>query len=954
MIKNRSPRFLTWISTIKRFVLNGAFVCLLLSGFSVLAEQASVDPVKAELAQLNVKKAKRDVINATEIFTFVFLGGQLEQALLQLAQQTNMQLVMRSVSSKASLTPLTLTAPLSDILTTLLTDSGFEYQLLFDEQVILISLKAAVLQPNDALSTHGEQILENDAWEHILITAQGSQHRSILASSTSVTYLNRDKLAKLSRESTAEILQQVPGFWVEGSGGETNNNVAPRGLRGGEGFRFISLMMDGLPVVYDGVWPDFFLRQDLMTAGVETIRGGNSAILTVNGPAAVVNFISEKGSDVSKNQWRFSQGVDHDFTRIDALSSGAITDNWYYALGGFYRFNDGVRSPGYIADKGGQVTLNLTKRFTQGEANFSLKHLNDTTTFFPPIAMTNAEEPQAISGINANYGTLLSSDFNQLHFKTPEGIVVRDIDDGQKTKMTRFDMNLQWDISDIVHLNNKFSVADMANTMYAMMNLGNDTILNATEQLNSPFVQNFINKTQAEHPNKIIKAAYSYSHDQSIVNAPEHLNGNGLVTFAYPLYSHYQQQQWLNHLNADIELEHWRLSFGHILALNSFDSLPLDKWQGEILTEVKHQPKRLDIVALDQESQIIETYSENGFTSYAGPGYLDGDGRVLSHSLYGNIEWQPLDKLIVDLGIRLEHLSLQSSASTDKIYDLDDSQFQAVYKSDYTFTKKESFTELAWSVGGNYQLTKQSALFFHFASGFEMPKLITFGNEIGWGDYLDSIPAEVGFGEPVTLNFAEGGLRMADNNWRMTATLFETRFNPLAFTVFRGLYDNQESLFIDTNTRGVEFEFDINLTDRFHLSGLGVWQKAIFSGIPNALKESTYNGNQITRTPELQLRLMPSYQFDNSEVFMTLAYIGKRYSDIANRFALPAYTVVDLGISTALTDNIKLALLAKNITNTVGITEGNPRDGIAYSDNANFYTRAIFGRSMVFNIELSF
>ena len=59
------------------------------------------------------------------------------------------------------------------------------------------------------------------------------------------------------------MLKNVTGFWVEDSGGETNNNVSPRGLRGGEGFRFISLMEDGLPITYDGIWGDFFLRPDL-------------------------------------------------------------------------------------------------------------------------------------------------------------------------------------------------------------------------------------------------------------------------------------------------------------------------------------------------------------------------------------------------------------------------------------------------------------------------------------------------------------------------------------------------------------------------------------------------------------------------------------------------------------------------------------------------------------------
>jgi outer membrane receptor for monomeric catechols len=451
-----------------------------------------------------------------------------------------------------------------------------------------------------------------------------------------------------------------------------------------------------------------------------------------------------------------------------------------------------------------------------------------------------------------------------------------------------------------------------------------------------------------------VKAAYSYSHDQSLIRNPEQLNDNGLVTSAYPLYSYYQQNQWINHFSANLDLNDIQVSLGHLFAYNDFGSLPLDKWQGEILTEVKHQPNRLDIVALDEQDNIVATYTEQGFTSYAGPGYLDGVGKAASNSLYAYLEWQPITPLLLDFGIRWEHLSLNSTASTDSIYTLPDSQFNAVYSSGYSFYKSETFDELAWSLGGNYQLSANTALFFHFASGFEMPKLINFGNEIGWGDYQESIPADVGFGKPVELTFAEGGIRFADKNWRVTATLFETRFNPLPFTVFRGIYDRQQNIFIDTQTHGIEFEFNANVTERLSISGLGVWQKAVLSGIPDDVSERIYNGNQITRTPQLQFNISSRYTLGKSTVFLTYAYVGKRYSDIANNFALPAYSVFDLGLNYQISDDIHFTVQGKNITNTIGLTEGNPRNALAHSGNTNFYARAIFGRSVLASIEVEF
>jgi len=921
MIYTRLSYIFTWNSTIKAILLNSA---LLFSVFSFPTSFAQ---------QIN----------------FELVAGPLNNVLLSIAQQANMQLVMRAnidnPHAHINIDEIKQKSSLDVLLSTVLKPTKFHYQILPDKQVILITPKPLT---TDTSRKPSEQM---NAWEHILITGQGSHSRNLLSSSTSVTYLDSTDLQQLSNENTAELLQQVPGFWVEGSGGETNNNVAPRGLRGGEGFRFISLMEDGIPIVYDGIWPDFFLRQDMMTQGIETIRGGSSGIFTFNGPAAIVNFVSQKGSTETVNRLKLSKGLDYQFTRLDGLASGAINEQWYYALGGFYRTSDGVREPGYNADKGGQFKINLTGRFNQTEVNLSYRYLNDKTSFFSPIPMTNAQSPQSINNVNANYATLLSNDFNQLTFKSPAGNFQRDIKDGQQSQLHRFSATLDWDISERILLKNKLSFADMKNTMYAMMNLGNDTLFDATTRLSFTDITNFITENQTQGA---VKAAYTYSHNQALINNPSQLNSNGLVTYAYPLYSHYQQSQWINHFSANFDLNSVQVSVGHLFAHNDFASLPLDKWQGEILIEVKNQPKRLDIVALDDQDNIVASYSEQGFTFYAGPGYLDGEGQALSNSLYTYIEWQPISPLILDFGLRWEHLSLQSTASTDALYSLPDSNFSAVYSSGNSFYKSDSYDEYAWSIGGNYQLSSHSALFFHLSHGFEMPKLINFGNEIGWGDYQESIPTDAGFGKPVELTFAEGGLRIADKSWHMTATLFETRFNPLPFTIFRGIYDSQQNIFIDTQTRGIEFEFNANITERLSINSLGVWQKAVLSGIPADANESIYNGNQITRTPELQLRISPRYYLDDITLSLTYAYVGQRYSDIANNFELPAYSVLDLGVTYQVSKIFTLSLQGKNVTNSIGLTEGNPRNAIAHSDSTNFYARAIFGRSVLVSAELNF
>ncbi|WP_223229980.1 hypothetical protein [Pseudoalteromonas piscicida] len=97
---------------------------------------------------------------------------------------------------------------------------------------------------------------------------------------------------------------------------------------------------------------DFFLRPDLTHQAIEAVRGGSSGIFTVNGPAAMVNYIGRRGSENPFNLVKVSQELSYDYTRFDGVFSGALNDEWFYTVGGFYRTSDGIREPGYQSDLG--------------------------------------------------------------------------------------------------------------------------------------------------------------------------------------------------------------------------------------------------------------------------------------------------------------------------------------------------------------------------------------------------------------------------------------------------------------------------------------------------------------------------------------------------------------------------------------------------------------------------
>jgi outer membrane receptor protein involved in Fe transport len=75
--------------------------------------------------------------------------------------------------------------------------------------------------------------------------------------------------------------------------------------------------------------------------------------------------------------------------------------------------------------------------------------------------------------------------------------------------------------------------------------------------------------------------------------------------------------------------------------------------------------------------------------------------------------------------------------------------------------------------------------------------------------------------------------------------------------------------------------------------------------------------------------------------------VGLRYSDIANQQVLPAYYTLDAGFVAQLGKNFELRLQGSNLTNQIGLTEGNARIALGAGSgiSSNFeMARPIFGR----------
>ena len=136
---------------------------------------------------------------------------------------------------------------------------------------------------------------------------------SKIESSVAITTLSEMDIRRIEPQSTADLLSNVPGFYVESSGGQVGGNLFARGLPADGSFRYVSLMEDGMPV-YDEtelyfVNADIFVRIDENIERVEAVRGGNSALFGHNNPGGVINFISKTGGPVRAASLRATGGT---------------------------------------------------------------------------------------------------------------------------------------------------------------------------------------------------------------------------------------------------------------------------------------------------------------------------------------------------------------------------------------------------------------------------------------------------------------------------------------------------------------------------------------------------------------------------------------------------------------------------------------------------------------------
>jgi TonB dependent receptor len=114
---------------------------------------------------------------------------------------------------------------------------------------------------------------------------------------------------------------------------------------------------------------------------------------------------------------------------------------------------------------------------------------------------------------------------------------------------------------------------------------------------------------------------------------------------------------------------------------------------------------------------------------------------------------------------------------------------------------------------------------------------------------------------------------------------------------------------------------------------------------------SPITGEPIQRQPKLQFRVTPSYTWaptwGDMTPYVTYEHVGQRYEDLSGLQPLGAYYTLGAGLVTNYGRNWQFRLQGTNLTNQIGLTEGNARKfGAAAGVGGVLLARSIEGREV--------
>jgi outer membrane receptor protein involved in Fe transport len=768
---------------------------------------------------------------------------------------------------------------------------------------------------------------------------------SKLESSTAITTMSPSDIQQRAPRGTAELLKGVPGFQVMSNSGETGADVTVRGLpqTANSSFRYISLQEDGLPAFEPPgllfAFPDAMARLDESVARVEAVRGGSAAVFGSGTPGGIVNLISKTGGPTLGGTIRTSassQGMG----RLDLNIGGPLAGAWRVNAGGYYRYDRGVRDPGFAANEGGQLRINVTRDYASGHIRFYGKYLDERNVWYLGIPIVNYKAPEAIlGGPEIGAGTTFARE--RLTLTVPDaynpGTTVTKDMNGNTTRYKMLGTDLLHEFANGWSLTFRGKV------------LQSDNITNLMIDVADPFP---IAGFGPPAPKQV-----RYVTTNQVVSDPAQvaaLNGNGLMSVHGLAFVNQPVKNGI----ANLELA--RQAGQHALTGGVYYSdytTQLQLVQEGIFLEVADNPRMIQVGVSGPGGAFTGLTPGDGFAAY-NSGFYNLRNHARIGALYVGDQWRASDHLTLDAGARVDRnwsvgrnerpvipgtvtggvvtgqsVPVGYPAFTPTAAQSRAGQFgSGLYRTwDYTFDTWSA------SLGANYKLGERSALYGRASRGSRIPtsQQWTFQTSDG-----SQVTGQTNRGEVETTLQGELGVKTSGARWSLLATGFYGSSTNLITVLQRG-QSNGTFAFLpisgDTRTYGMELEGTVSPLAGLQLRTVTTVQDPRFTRfrygffVPGANPGSgtqvrDYSGNRLNDAVTLLTDLSATYTRGRVELFGTYRYTGDRAANRPNTVTIPGFSEVNGGVSYRV-QRTSIVLQVLNLFDTQAIVQMAARTG---------------------------
>lgn len=797
----------------------------------------------------------------------------------------------------------------------------------------LFAATPAFAQTADTAATAAD-----DSSEDIVVVGTAGAGTRRQDAAFAVTTLSSDAIARAAPNSTADLLRTVPGVMAESSGGQNGANIFVRGYPSGGDAQFVTFQMAGTPIfappTLSFLENSQLIRLDETVERVEAVRGGTGSLFSAGQPGLTVNVVPRTGGSTLKGFAKLSY-TDFDEVRGDAWISGPLDDSTGFMVGGYYAQGNGIRDPRYRAEKGGQITANIHHDFDgRGSVEIYARYLNDRGQWLLPIPVVSDAngKVRAYPGFDGGTGTL-----NGPETQVTTNVVGRTLNlaEGRGAKVINTGITFDYELTDGLRFRERTSYLG-----------GNADTLGLVP---------------VEAPISAATMATRLGGAGSTLASLSYVNGSGAVA-AGPDAQVMRAGVWevrkkISSFVADSALE-WTAGNNKLTGgfyYTGFSSRDIWALGNQVLLAAEPNARLLNMT-LTNGAGALQTATLNGFSS--GPAFqVRGFYQGSDYAFYAVDELQITPELRVDGGVRWQRHVVDATLSTSAnggTVNLDGNA-NTLYDNTVTRLGDARFINYkdsawSWTAGANYDFSREIGVFVRYSRGNSFPQFDNLREATA-----TNIADGTGLAAVAKVDTYEAGLKLSTRFANLYATVFHNKFDGLATTTL--INNIPVSSNGGAKATGVELEGVVRPFDGFSIAAAGTWLDASYRDFFTGNGAIDNTGNQVQRQPKWTWRVTPAYELQvgslRPSVFATLQYTGDRFSDPENNQVLPHFYQLDAGVSVDVNDRLKLAVTGNNLTNELGLTEGNPRI-IGGQGTGAILARPILGRSFRFSAAVSF